>query len=156
MLSRRRLERALDEAAYLHLLPAGALAATLKRNAGRTGSPALRTALATHTPGTTRTRSELEERFLALCRRHRLPQPLVNARVADLEVDFYWPAHALVVETDGYASHSRPSRLERDHERDLCLRAADHAVLRFTYRQVTERPGRVAASVRRELAARAH
>lgn len=78
VLSRRRPERALDEAAYLHLLPAGARAATLKRNAGPTDSPALRTALATHTPGTTRTRSELEERFLALCRRHRLPQPLVN------------------------------------------------------------------------------
>ena len=151
LMPRRRLERALDEAVYLHLLPAGALAASLERNAGRRGSPAFRAALAAHTPGTTRTRSELEERFLALCRSHELPQPLVNTRVAGLEVDFYWPAQALTVETDGYSAHSRQTAFERDHERNVRLRSAGYVVLRFTYRQVTERPGWVAASVRREL-----
>ena len=39
LMTRRRLERSLDEAVYLHLLPAGALTATLERNAGRTGGP---------------------------------------------------------------------------------------------------------------------
>ena len=151
LLSRRRLERALDEAAHLHLLPSGALDATLERNARRTGAPAFRTVLAAHTPGSTRTRSELEERFLALCRSHGLPQPLVNTRVAGLEVDFYWPTGRLIVETDGYASHGRQAAFERDHERDGRLRDADYAVLRFTYRQVTEKPAWVAASIRREL-----
>ena len=153
LLPRRRLERAIDEAVYLRLLPAGALAITLERNSGRTGAPALRAALASHTPGTTRTRSELEERFLAVCRSHGLPQPLVNSIVAGLEVDFYWPAHTLIVETDGVAAHSRTTTLERDHERDAHLRDHDYAVLRFTYRQVRERPAWVAASVRRELTA---
>lgn len=139
---------------YLHLLPAGALDATLERNAGRTGAPAFRAAIAAHTPGTTRTRSELEERFLALCRSHGLPQPLVNTRVAGLEVDFCWPGAQLIVETDGYAAHSRQAAFERDHERDARLRDADYAVLRFTYRQVTEKPRWVAAKVRRELAGR--
>ena len=40
------------------------------------------------------TRSELEARFLALVRRHRLPQPEVNARVDRFVVDFLWRARA--------------------------------------------------------------
>jgi len=154
LLPRRRLERSLDEAKYLHLLPAGALATTLERNAGRKGAPALRAALADHTPGSTRTRSHLEELFLAICRSHLLPQPLVNTPVAGLEVDFLWPAQRLIVETDGSAAHSRRTTIERDHERDAHLRDHDYTVLRFTYRQVTEKPGWIAASVRRELAKR--
>ncbi|MGI9094964.1 MAG: endonuclease domain-containing protein [Thermoleophilaceae bacterium] len=93
----------------------------------------------------------LEELFLALCRTHDLPQPLVNTRVAGLEVDFLWPAHRLIVETDGYAAHSRPADFERDHERDARLREAHHKVLRFTYRQMTEKPGWVAGNVRSEV-----
>ncbi len=152
LMPRRQLERALDEAAYLHLLPTGVLEVTLQRNRGRAGGPAFRAALATHLPGTTRTRSELEERFLALCRSQSLPQPLVNSRVGGLEVDFCWPDHMLIVETDGLSAHRRAATLERDHERDALLRAAGYAVLRFTYRQVTDRSGWVAASVRHELA----
>ena len=150
-LPRRKLERAIDEATYPHLLPPAALEDTLARNTGRTGVRALRAALTSHTPGTTRTRSELEERFLALCRRHGLPQPLVNLRVAGLEVDFCWPAQRLIVETDGYAGHQSRRAFERDHGRDLVLKAADYRVHRFTYRQVTTEAPAVAAAIGREL-----
>jgi hypothetical protein len=34
------------------------------------------------------TRSELERRFLTICRRHRLPKPMVNSRVGGYTVDF--------------------------------------------------------------------
>jgi hypothetical protein len=44
--------------------------------------------------GTDHTRSELEARFLALVRRHRLPQPEVNVRVDRFVVDFLWHASA--------------------------------------------------------------
>ncbi len=37
-----------------------------------------------------RTRSELEARFLSVCRRHRLPRPEVNVRVGPYTVDFLW------------------------------------------------------------------
>lgn len=153
LLPPRRLERALDEAKYLHLLPPGALEDTLVRNARRTGAPALRAVLALHKPGTTRTRTYLEESFLLMCREHGLPQPLVNSLQAGLEVDFCWPEHRLAVETDGGAAHNRPTAVERDYEREAILRDADWRVRRFSYRQVTERPGWVAASVGRELAA---
>lgn len=71
LLDGRPLERALDEAHYLDLLDSRVLAATLDRNAGRAGARRLGTVLAGHEPGSTRTRSELKERFLALCSAHR-------------------------------------------------------------------------------------
>lgn len=97
------------------------------------------------------TRSELEDRFLALCRRHRLPQPEVNVRVGRWEVDFLWRDQRLVVETDGYRYHRGPTAFENDHVRDLALRNAGHDVLHFTYRQVTKQPSQVASVIRREL-----
>ncbi|HXF00547.1 MAG TPA: hypothetical protein VN458_09395 [Solirubrobacterales bacterium] len=41
------------------------------------------------------TRSELESRFLALCRRYRVPHPRVNVRVGPFLVDFLWRARHL-------------------------------------------------------------
>lgn len=35
-------------------------------------------------------RTELEAGFLALCRRHRIPNPEVNVKVDRFEVDFLW------------------------------------------------------------------
>lgn len=99
------------------------------------------------------TRSELEDLFLRLCRRHRLPQPEVNVRVAGREVDFLWRQQRLVVETDGYRYHRGSTAFEDDHERDLDLRSSGFAVVRFTYRQVTADPERVATSISRELEA---
>ena len=50
------------------------------------------------------TRSELESRFLGLCRRHRLPKPEVNVGVGPFIVDFLWPDQALIVEVDGHGA----------------------------------------------------
>jgi hypothetical protein len=36
------------------------------------------------------TRSELERRFVRLCRRHLLPRPEVNVRIGEFVVDFLW------------------------------------------------------------------
>ncbi|HVQ58441.1 MAG TPA: DUF559 domain-containing protein [Solirubrobacterales bacterium] len=99
------------------------------------------------------TRSPLEDRFLALCRRHRLPSPEVNVRVGRWEVDFLWCDQRLVVETDGYRYHRGPTAFETDHVRDLDLRNAGLDVLHFTYRQVTSEPSQVANVLRRELEA---
>ena len=90
-------------------------------------------------PGVPRepTRSELERKFLRLCRRHGLPKPEVNASVGSYEVDFLWRGHKLVVETDGWGTHSTRSAFEADRARDARLKSLGHEVLRFTYRQVT-------------------
>ena len=94
------------------------------------------------------TRSELERRFLALCRRHRLPSPEVNARLGPYEVDFLWRDHALVVETDGFRYHGNRAAFESDRARDAALQALGFRVLRFTYVQVLERPREVIDRVR--------
>ncbi|HEX5609081.1 MAG TPA: type IV toxin-antitoxin system AbiEi family antitoxin domain-containing protein [Solirubrobacterales bacterium] len=109
----------------------------------------LRTGLEASAP----TRSELEDRFLALCRRHRLPPPEVNVRVGRWEVDFLWPVQRLVVETDGYRFHRGHAAFETDHVRDLDLRNAGLDVLHLTYDQVTNHSSQVASVVRRELEA---
>ena len=62
MLSRRALERAFDEAEYLRLDCTG-----LTPIAGRPGLGGSRTSSPAIEAGTTRTRSELEDRFLELC-----------------------------------------------------------------------------------------
>jgi very-short-patch-repair endonuclease len=98
-----------------------------------------------------RTRSELERRFLALCRRHHLPVPEVNARVGRWTVDFLWPEATLVVETDGYAAHRGRQAFEDDRARDNELVARGYEVLRFTYARVSDEAGAVAELVRARL-----
>jgi very-short-patch-repair endonuclease len=95
------------------------------------------------------TRSELEARFLALCRRHRIPPPEVNVRVGPFTVDFLWRERRLVVEVDGYRAHGTRSAFESDRARDLELRLLGYEVIRFTWRQLTDRPREVAAALRR-------
>jgi very-short-patch-repair endonuclease len=103
--------------------------------------------------GTTATRSELEERFLALCWKHCLPQPEVNVPLLDYVVDFLWREAKLVVEVDGHATHGTRRAFQADRDRDGCLAVAGYRVLRFTWWDVTRRPPVVADRVRRMLAA---
>jgi very-short-patch-repair endonuclease len=98
-------------------------------------------------------RSELERRFLALCRRHRLPAPVVNARVAGFEVDFLWREQRVIVETDGYEFHRERAAFESDRARDAELQALGYRVLRFTHRVIRNEAGKVAATLRRVLSA---
>jgi very-short-patch-repair endonuclease len=93
------------------------------------------------------TRSALERRFLRLCRRHRIPAPKVNVRIGGFLVDFSWEGHRLIVEVDGYEFHGGRAEFEADRARDAQLALQGYRVLRFTYRQVTEEPRRVAATV---------
>jgi very-short-patch-repair endonuclease len=91
------------------------------------------------------TRSELEAQFLALLRRHHLPQPEVNVRVDRFVVDFLWRAEQLIVELDGWGAHRSRSAFEADRARDARLKVLGYEVLRLTWRQVT---GDHAATVR--------
>ena len=67
---RRTLERAIDEAEFLRLDCTG-----LAPRRGRKGCGTLMRVLAEHRPGSTRTRTHLEELFIALCDRYRPPAP---------------------------------------------------------------------------------
>jgi very-short-patch-repair endonuclease len=94
-----------------------------------------------------RTRSELEARFLRLCRRHRLPRPEVNVGLDSFTVDFLWREERLIVELDGYRAHSGRSAFEADRARDLRLKSLGYELIRLTSRQL-EQPPAVAATIR--------
>ncbi len=98
-----------------------------------------------------RTRSELEARFLALCRRHRLPKPDVNARVGPFTVDFLWAEAGLVVEVDGWDSHGTRSAFEADRERDTALKLMGFDVIRFTWRQLGDKTAEAVGVLRKLL-----
>ncbi len=90
------------------------------------------------------TRSDLEEDFLKICRRHRLPRPRVNVRVGPHLVDFLWPERRVVVETDSYLYHRGKVAFQDDRGRDLDLKRRGFEVLRLSEREVNEQPEVVA------------
>ena len=118
----------------------------------RDGSPSLREALAIHQPALARARSDLEILLISFCEAQRLPMPQINEYIHGWLVDAVWPDRRLVVEVDGVKGHRTRGQLERDHQRDLELRAAGYIVLRYTERQLIEDPAAVAADIRRNLA----
>ncbi len=91
-----------------------------------------------------RTRSDLEQAFLAICRRHRLPRPEVNVRIGPFLVDFLWRDQRLVVETDSYRYHRGKVAFQDDRGRDLELRQLGFDVLRLSERQIDDESKRAA------------
>jgi very-short-patch-repair endonuclease len=94
-----------------------------------------------------RTRGDLEQDFLLLCRRHRLPAPEVNVRVGPYLVDFLWRSRQLVVETDSYLHHGGREAFQGDRGRDLDLKRLGYEVLRLSERQIDEEPEAVAETL---------
>jgi very-short-patch-repair endonuclease len=152
-LSPHRVERVVHRAEHLRLLDTHSLIEQFARANGRR-TKALRQALETlkaHDPDITR--SKLEERFLALILKAQLPRPEVNAMVGGHEVDFFWPEHRLIVETDGAGTHATPTAFEDDRHRDAELTTLGYRVVRFTRRQVVKHPRATLATLVLLLAA---
>jgi len=133
VVSRRSLERALDEAEVLRLPGPQTL---LDRYPGRRGAANLRTLLLT-SRSPTPTRTKLEDRFLTFLDDHGLPRPETNCIVDIYEVDAVWRDARLIVELDGFATHGTRRGFERDRERDRRLTAAGWRVIRLTWRQLS-------------------
>ncbi len=147
VLTTQALARVVEGAETLRLLDLRALRAAMAANPTRRGHASIAEVLARYLDVST-TRSELERLFLELCNKHGLPRPLVNSRVGPYEVDFLWPQQRLIVETDGRSHHATRAAFERDRARDAGLTLAGYRVVRFTYRQVTREPKKVAGLVR--------
>ena len=149
VVSRRRiLERAIDEAEYLRLDWTGAAP-----RRGRSGSGLLASVLAVHEPGSTRTRSELEETFLAFCDSRGFRRPEVNCGIEGYECDFVWRDERLIVETDGAQAHETERALRRDPVRDADLQIAGWRVIRIPSVRLARGPDAVEKQIRRGLAA---
>jgi very-short-patch-repair endonuclease len=148
----RGFERAFEAALTQRMTTRATIARALERAPTRRGSAQVRAILRREVEPAL-TRSEAEERFLALVRRAGLPPPRVNARVGAYEVDFLWAQQRLIVEIDGFAFHSTRSAFERDRRRDSDLQAAGYRVMRLTWRQIIDEPEAVLVRVAQALVA---
>ena len=153
VLPERQLERAINEAEVLHLWDELSLDHLLRRYPRHKGSKAVRTALHRRRQGSTATKSELEEMFLALTDEAGMPRPEVNVLVEGFEVDAVWRDVRLVVELDGRDTHGTAAAFEHDRARDRALQVAGWRPVRITYRQVRDAPEGVIDDVRRLRAA---
>jgi hypothetical protein len=142
-----QVERAVESAERLGRLDVRAIEELDALGRGRRGVRALRALLGEYREPAP-TRSELERRFLKLCRDAALPPPAVNAFVAGLELDFVWHDGRLVVELDGHAFHGTRAAFERDRVRDASLQVAGYRVLRVTHRRLEAEPAAVIAEAR--------
>jgi hypothetical protein len=145
--NRRTLERAFDEAEYLGLDWRAA-----KPTHGRKGSGLLSSVLAVHEPGTTRTFSHLEERFLSFCDKQGFPRPAVNYGIDGYLCDFVWREQRLIVETDGRQAHGTARARRRDPVKDADLQVAGWRVIRVTWERLLDEEVPLAGQVGRLLA----
>ncbi len=133
------LERAVEQAEKLSRFDLVAVQNVLARSRGRRGIRTLREVIV-RWRGPAVSRSDMEVAFRAICRRAGLPQPLTNAAVLlddrHYEPDFLWPDRRLIVETDGFDTHSTKAAFVRDRRRDRRLRRAGYAVERFSWNDI--------------------
>ena len=158
VVDRRGVERAINQAEVLRIFDLRAVEEVLSRATGRRGAGVLKSVLAEY-GGPTLTDRELEERFLALCRAARLPQPEVNEWITlddgiAYKIDFLWRRERLAVETDGWGSHGTRQAFENDRRRDRLLSLAGWTVVRFTWRDVEREPDEMTTTLARLWCAR--
>ena len=156
VVSRRAVERAVDQAEVLRVFDGRAVNDALARAGRRKGAGTLRAVLESYEEPTL-TEKGIEERFLALCRKATLPSPAVNAWITPIDgvaykADFLWRPEKLIAETDGRDVHTTRKAFEHDRLRDQRLTLAGYTVVRFTWRQVATDPGSIAEALRSLLA----
>ncbi len=103
------------------------------------------------------TESELETRFVQLCRRARLPAPArqhevqLENRVA--RCDFAFEQARLLVELDGFATHASAAdhRCDLRRQNAVTLARQGWTFLRYSWDDVVRRPSAVAAELRQAL-----
>jgi very-short-patch-repair endonuclease len=144
VLGEHAFERAVRESQFRRLFDVRSVLAVLDRRP----SKALRALVADLTP----TQTVMEDRLLRLCRRYGLPAPRTQQSIRGSRVDFAWPAHGVIVETDGYEAHGTPAAFQQDRATTNRLQLAGYTILRFTHADLTRRPGDVAGQIRDALA----
>ena len=128
VLDGQALRRVITEAEYLNLFDLAAINAVVQNNPGRRGAKLIgAVGGAGH-----RTRSKLEDRFLALLERHRVEEPESGVWVEGYETDFAWTRAGLVVELDGFAAHKTRATFDADRLRDRRLWRAGLRTMRLT------------------------
>jgi very-short-patch-repair endonuclease len=133
---RRTVERAMAEGEALRLVYRSSIAKELARTPGRRGGGVLQELFAQD--HLARTRSDLEEAFLAWIRTTDLPEPEMNQPIAGFTVDGIWREQRVVLELDSLQFHNTRERFESDRRRDIALQIAGYRVVRITWARLDE------------------
>jgi very-short-patch-repair endonuclease len=139
----------LDRALQQRWIGLDELAARVARRRRRHGTPRLLRLLAAVAPGQ---RSVAERRLGAILRDGHVTGWRANVEIRDGAgligiVDVAFDLVRLVLEVDGFAFHTTPEQFEGDRQRQNRLVAAGWTVLRFTWRDLTNRPAHVLATI---------
>jgi very-short-patch-repair endonuclease len=147
------LERAVERSLSLRLFDLHATNAVIAANPRRPGAATLARIVAAMHDEPPLTRSALEALMRDLCDGDALPRPEVNTIVEGEEVDFFWRAQRLIVETDGHETHGTRAAFERDRAKDARLTVPGYRAVRFTHRQLMYAQQTVISTLRALLAA---
>jgi very-short-patch-repair endonuclease len=120
-LTPKQLTRAINDLRLRNLLTVEELADVIVRNPTHRSATLLQPHLEFAQPEPTR--SELEDIFLPLLRKHGLPTPQINVHVCGYRVDAYFPDQRLIVELDGWGTHRFKQRFLEDRRQDLAILA---------------------------------
>jgi hypothetical protein len=150
-LTDKRLTRVVNDARHARLLHLDDLAGVLARNPKRPGVKRLKRFVVT-TSGPTR--SELEDEFIAFCKRYGLPTPVTNTHVLGYEVDVLFPAERVIVEIDSWEFHRFRSSFEGDRNRDVDLLAGGFPTVRVTDERMKGEPEHEARRLHKIIADR--
>ena len=143
VLDHDELTRALREAMFRRLYDPMAIQDALTRRPSKALKDLLTEASVTQ--------SMMEDRFLTICTRHRLPRPDTQHRIGAKRYDFAWPQHKVVVETDSWLAHANQVAFQADRSQTNALQLAGWLVLRFTWADLTRRSRATAAAVTQAL-----
>lgn len=116
---------------------------------GRAGTKVLRAAMARRADQASPTESDLETLYLQVLRDHGVPLPERQYRVVHHgrflgRLDMAYPPAKVFVELDGWASHSSRQAFHHDRLSQNDFVAAGWSPLRFTWRDVHDRPAETA------------
>lgn len=144
----------LDRALQRRWITVDSLVARVGGWSGRRGAPQLARLVLVAGSGA---RSAAERRAGELLNKAGITGWTGNFQICDErgvigEGDLVFEAERLVVELDGWAFHVTAQRFQRDRQRQNRLIRAGWTVLRFTWRDLTERPADVVATIRATLA----
>jgi len=150
----RPAQELLDRALQQRWITVDELAGRVRAFTGRHGVGRLVNLVASASTGT---RSTAERVAVRLLRGAGITGWRANAPVLDGEGqligagDLVFGAERIIVELDGRAFHTTSDRFERDRRRQNQLIRAGWTVLRFTWRDLTQRPAYVVATIRQLL-----
>jgi len=153
------VESALETGIRRSLFTQGDVEAFVARVArrGRRGVGVIRPLLAARRRWDTVTESVLEDEFRRLIADAGLPVPLAQYVVRDLagaficRADFAYPGVRLLIELDSEAHHLDRITFRRDRSKQNRASTNGWAVLRYTWWDLAEEPGRVCSEIRAAL-----